>query len=96
MSIEHTYLQECYPDYRKDAPLPPELMIMVMGMLKETKTYNNNWGDKIEENYVNGKLHGERKVWHDNGELFIEENYVNGKKHGVSTIWDFGGTCKLR
>ena len=54
MSLEHTLLHKYYSDYRTEAPLPPELMIMVVGMLKEAKTYYNYRGNKIEANYING------------------------------------------
>lgn len=34
----------------------------------------------IEENYVNGHLHGTRTVWNQNGSLCCVDEFENGKK----------------
>ena len=39
---------------------------------------------EIEENYVNGKLHGERKIWYPNGRLFCKQFYINDTLDGKS------------
>lgn len=36
----------------------------------------------MKENYKNGLLHGEKKVYYHDGDLVEESNYLNGKKHG--------------
>ena len=41
-----------------------------------------NYGNgqlKEECTYLNGKKHGEYKLWHDNGQLWKEYTYVNGE-----------------
>ena len=70
----------------------------ITGILAAKGSYKNNervgrfmfydeegelWQD---ENYVEGKLDGPRKVW-ENGHLRYESNYRNGDRHGVQTIY---------
>lgn len=48
----------------------------------------------IEENYKNGKLHGDFKRWFENGNLAIEAQYANGKSHGELTEYYENGNKK--
>ena len=41
----------------------------------------------VEENYVNGEIHGIMRWW-ANGCLWLEENFVNGKGHGLRKEWE--------
>ena len=51
-------------------------------------------------NYLNGKLHGERRTYrvhihgphHGDNILWYNENFVNGKRHGESIWYDEDGT----
>jgi len=52
---------------------------------KETrKEYFKNGNVEIEENYLNGKLNGERKIWYPNGKLFCHQVYINDTLDGKS------------
>lgn len=52
-------------------------------------TYYHKNSDKIMmiENYRNGELHGEKKIFYDNGVLAEEAIYVNGKLHGPRKVY---------
>ena len=81
-------LQEYYPEYRVESPLPPNLLEMCVGMLiEEKKEHWSNGQLESQETYVNGKKHGEWKLWRTNGQLESQETYVNGKEHGEWKRW---------
>jgi antitoxin component YwqK of YwqJK toxin-antitoxin module len=56
--------------------------VKTYGTEKRSEHYSNNQAE-IEENYVDGKLNGERKIWYTNGVLFCKMHYkmdtLNGK-----------------
>ena len=56
-------------------------------------TYYHDNSDKImmTENYVDGKLEGQKKVYYDNGELAEEAFYMNGKLHGARKLYSVKG-----
>ncbi|MDR1879265.1 MAG: hypothetical protein LBQ64_06855 [Bacteroidales bacterium] len=44
-----------------------------------------------EQNYTNGKEHGEYNVWHPNGKSYIKGRYEHGTKTGVWSFYDTSG-----
>jgi antitoxin component YwqK of YwqJK toxin-antitoxin module len=46
-----------------------------------------NGQKELEENYLQNKLQGDRKVWYANGRLRISEHFVNGLPDGKSEWW---------
>ena len=45
----------------------------------------------MKENYKNGLLHGEKKVYYHDGDIVEESNYVNGKREGVYKKYALSG-----
>lgn len=46
----------------------------------------------VLEHYLNGKLHGIRRLYYENGgELRVLENYLNGKLHGAKNVYHRNG-----
>lgn len=41
-----------------------------------------------EENYENGKLHGEYRSYHENGSIWCMGNFMHGKKSGIFKIYN--------
>ena len=48
----------------------------------------------VKENYKNGKLEGERKVFHPNGTIWIVERFKAGRHYGERRIYDKDGTVR--
>jgi len=46
--------------------------------------FYKNGKTEIEETYVRGKLHGERRIWYPNGNFFCREFYINDSLDGKS------------
>lgn len=57
-------------------------------------TYYHKNSDKImmTENYVDGKLHGQKNVYYEDGTLAEESNYMNGKLHGNRKLYSETGS----
>lgn len=51
---------------------------------EKRKDFYTNGKIEIEENYLNGKLNGERKIWYPNGKLFCNQFYINDTLDGKS------------
>ncbi len=51
---------------------------------EKREEFYSNEQKEIEETYVNGLLHGERKIWYPNGVLFCKQHYKNGVLIGKS------------
>jgi antitoxin component YwqK of YwqJK toxin-antitoxin module len=49
---------------------------------------NGNKNDSIE--YVNGVMHGIKKVWHENGKQYYQASYRNGENQGTFIEWANG------
>lgn len=45
------------------------------------------WIKFYEENYLNGKKHGECKFWYEDGQIICKHMYENGKTHGLCQGW---------
>lgn len=56
-------------------------------------TYYHKNSDRVmmTENYKDGKLHGQKKVYYDNGEPAEEATYLNGKLHGNRKLYSVKG-----
>lgn len=64
--------------YRQPVPAYPDGVHTVL--------YKNGQKE-LEENYLQNKLQGDRKVWYANGQLRISEHFVNGRSDGKSEWW---------
>lgn len=49
-------------------------------------------GEVIEDNYKNGKLHGNEKVYYKNGKIKFDRNYVENKLEGKSYGYNEDGS----
>ena len=49
--------------------------------------YTDDYGQKYEENYVNGKLDGINRIWYSNGQIMQDYNYKDGKENGLCRKW---------
>lgn len=49
-----------------------------------------------ESQFVEGKLHGVRKLYDEEGRLYIEENHQNGLSHGPYTVWHPNGQIRVK
>ena len=78
-------LEIVYPTYRKDAPLPPDIMNLSMDYLTEVKREVKD-GETVETPYVGGKIHGIQRTRNNKGDIVREIPYVNNKKH-VTIRW---------
>ncbi|MBP9793439.1 MAG: hypothetical protein KBC56_05510 [Flavobacterium sp.] len=56
--------------------------------------HNNTTSVMSTENYVDGKLEGNKIVYFSDGKIAEEVNYKNGLKNGVSKIFSKAGTLK--
>lgn len=64
---------------------------------KEGQSKEDMFISKTEAHYVNGKLHGEEKMWRGNGNLLSETPYRQGEIHGVSMVYnEEGEVCAIR
>jgi antitoxin component YwqK of YwqJK toxin-antitoxin module len=71
---EH-FLQRLRELYRHpQAPVPDGKQVV----------YYANGKEEVEAFYLNGKLHGTKRIWYPDGKLYADENYVNGIIDGVS------------
>ncbi|MCB0505524.1 MAG: toxin-antitoxin system YwqK family antitoxin [Cyclobacteriaceae bacterium] len=50
---------------------------------------------KEENNYKNGKLEGESKVYYDNGKIMEESTYKDGKRDGIARWYDQEGNMTI-
>ena len=89
MTIPTIILQEYYPEYRKQAPLPSDLLeLCISFLIEEKKEYHSNGKLLYQGTYVNGEKHGEWKTWwHNSEQLWKQGTYVNGKQHGEWKMW---------
>ena len=73
-------LKTYYPEYRTEAPLPPDLLELCVGFLiEEKKEYYENGQLRSQGKCVNGEKHGGYKEWYINGQFWSQGNYVNGE-----------------
>ncbi len=75
--------------------MPKEIMNYILFnerlvLVKRTGFYNNG-ENKAEENYLNGKKHGQWVEWYHNGHTKSEITYVDGLMHGGSNYWSPDG-----
>tara|TARA_B100000427_G_scaffold322767_1_gene325233 strand:- start:188 stop:1111 length:924 start_codon:yes stop_codon:yes gene_type:complete len=61
-----------------------------------SKNLNPNNQLKCENNWKEGKLHGEYKEWDSNGQLIKKQNWENGIEEGVWEIYNKGIISDLR
>ena len=54
-----------------------------------SKNINPNNQLKCENNWKEGKLHGEYKEWYTNGQLIRKQNWENGIEEGVWEVYDW-------
>lgn len=88
--LEQFYLDIAYPDYKKKAPLPPDLLEMTIEYLvvvKREQGWYNNKQIEWEVNWVNGQKYGEERSWYGSGNLHTQIHWINGQKHGVQKEW---------
>lgn len=78
--------------FRKTFQVDPETGIK-NGFLRE---YDPQGNLTVEENYLDGKLNGPRKVFAENGQVLAEENYVMGEYEGLHRSFDDSGNLSMQ
>lgn len=96
METARIILNEYYPEYVKDSPLPPDLLLMCINMNVKTVEHHHPNGKLVaREHYYNGKRYGLYERWQQNGSKKYEINYIDGDKHGECIFWHNNGKKAL-